>query len=171
MQNAETIMSPILTTRAGKYLGFRLDEEEYGIGLLRVQEIIGLMKITQVPYAPASFRGVINLRGRIIPVLDLRRKFNLTFKADTEKTCIIVVCVESHGVKATMGVVVDHVSEVMDVKREQLEDPPEFGASIRNTFILAMGKVGTRVVMLLDIDKVLNDHELGNAVNAAENGN
>src|SRR5438105_4187215 len=93
-----------ISSRSGKYLSFRLDDEEFGVGILKVQEIIGMMTVTRVPRTPECIRGVINLRGKIIPVLDLRKKFSMSTKADTERTCIIVVCIERHNEKVTMGV-------------------------------------------------------------------
>jgi len=149
--------------RAGKYLSFKLGNEEYGVAILKVQEIIGMMTVTRVPRTPDCIRGVINLRGKVIPVLDLRRKFNLATQSDTARTCIIVVRIEQHGERLVMGVLVDDVSEVLDINAEQLEEPPSFGVSVRTDFIQGMGKVGTKVVMLLDIDRVLGNEDLAQA--------
>jgi purine-binding chemotaxis protein CheW len=140
---------------AGKYLTFTLGPETYGLEILKVQEIIGLMNITKVPQTPDHVRGVINLRGRVIPVVELRRKFNLETVEDTERTCIIVVQVDTGESAVTMGILVDEVSEVVDISEAQLEPPPAFGASIDTAFILAMGKIGENVVVLLDVDRVL----------------
>ena len=144
-----------LTERAGKYLTFNLVNEEYGLEILKVQEIIGIMNVTRVPKMPDYVRGVINLRGKVIPVIDLRLKFGLDSQNDTERTCIIVVQVSHGDQQVTTGIIVDEVSEVLDIAEEQIEDAPSFGASVDTEFILAMGKVGKKVVMFLDIDKVL----------------
>lgn len=146
---------------AGKYLTFKLAEEIFGLEILKVQEIIGQMKVTQIPKTPAFIRGVINLRGKIIPVIDLRLKFDMEGQKDTVKTCIIVVQIStSKDKKITMGILVDEVSEVLDIKAEQIEEPPSFGSSVDTAFILGMGKVGQKVLMLLDIDKVLSAGDL-----------
>lgn len=148
------------TSLAGKYLTFALGTEEYGLGILKVQEIIGMMTVTRVPRIPDFVRGVINLRGRVIPVVDLRLKFGLEAQEDTERTCIIVVQVMRAENRVTMGLIVDEVSEVLYIETGQIEPPPSFGASIRTDFILGMGKVGNKVVMLLDVDKVLSSDEV-----------
>lgn len=139
-----------------KYLTFVLGEEEYGLDILKVKEIIGLMEITRVPQMPDFVRGVINLRGRIIPVIDLRSRFGLPEQEDTRETCIIVV--DLNGV--LMGVVVDRVSEVLDLNLEDIEETPEFGAEVDTDFITGMGKYEDRVIMLLDIGKVLLGEEM-----------
>jgi purine-binding chemotaxis protein CheW len=144
---------------AGKYLTFNLDNEEFGLEILKVQEIIGIMKVTRVPRAPNFVRGVINLRGKVIPVVDLRLKFGMESKPDTERTCIIVVQINRGGSRITMGSIVDDVSEVLNINREQLEPAPSFGVSVDTEFILGMGKVAQKVVMLLDIDSVLSGAE------------
>jgi purine-binding chemotaxis protein CheW len=145
---------------AGKYLTFKLGDEEYGLEILKVQEIIGAMEVTRVPRTPEYVRGVINLRGKVIPVIDIRKKFGLEVVDETEKTCIIVVQVEQGNRSVTMSIVVDEVSEVLDIDGSQLEPTPEFGSTINTDFILAMGKVGEKVVMLLGIDKVLSTEEI-----------
>lgn len=149
-----------LTERAGKYLTFSLAEEEYGLEILKVQEIIGMMSVTRVPKMPEFIRGVINLRGKVIPVIDLRLKFGLEEKENTERTCVIVVQITRDDRQITTGVIVDEVSEVLDISEDQIEDAPSFGSDVNTEFILAMGKVGQKVVMFLDIDKVLSDREV-----------
>jgi purine-binding chemotaxis protein CheW len=144
---------------AGKYLTFRLANEEYGIEIMKVQEIIGLMPVTQVPRVPDYVRGVINLRGRIIPTIDLRTKFGLERIADTEKTCIIVVEILSVKGKVSVGIIVDEVAEVLDVGADEVDRAPEFGTSLSMDFILAVGIVKGGVKILLDIDKVLTFEE------------
>jgi purine-binding chemotaxis protein CheW len=148
--------SATLAGLAGKYMTFQLAEEVYGLRILQVREIIGLMEITRVPRVPEFVRGVINLRGRVIPVIDLRRKFGMPSAAATEQTVIIVVQVAAAGRALTMGVLVDLVLEVLDVRADAIEPPPDLGAaSIDGDFILGVGKAGQRVVLLLDIARVL----------------
>lgn len=150
-----------LSHLAGKYLTFRLADEGYGLEILKVQEIIGLMSITRVPRTPEFIRGVINLRGKVIPVVDLRLKFGFDKKENTDKTCIIVVQVEKTSEESViMGIIVDEVSEVLDIKSEQIEPAPSFGASVDTDFILGMGKASQKVVMLLDVDKVMSKNEI-----------
>jgi len=141
--------------RAGKYLTFKLADEEYGLEILKVREIIGLMDITEVPRTPSFIRGVINLRGKVIPVVDLRAKFGMEIHQDTDETCIIVVDVAKDGSSDMMGILVDTVSEVLDISGHEIEDTPAFGASVNMDFILGIGKVNDQVKILLDIDKVL----------------
>jgi purine-binding chemotaxis protein CheW len=145
---------------AGKYLTFKLAEEEYGLEIIKVQEIIGLMPITKVPRVPEYMRGVINLRGRIIPTIDLRSKFALPVVEDTDKTCIIVVEVMSSKGKVNVGIIVDQVAEVLDVAANEIDHAPEFGTALRTDFILAVGIVKGAVKILLDIDKVLTNEEV-----------
>ncbi|MEW6238598.1 MAG: chemotaxis protein CheW [Candidatus Omnitrophota bacterium] len=149
-----------LESKAGKYLTFRLGKEEYGLEIMKVVEIIGLMEITTVPRTPDFVRGVINLRGKIIPVIDLRRKFELPSKEDTERTCIIVVQIDQSVSQVTMGVIVDDVSEVVNIRAEQIEPTPSFGANVNTDFILGVGQVGKNVIMLLDIGKILSFEEI-----------
>ncbi len=147
-------------TLAGKYLTFRLGDEEYGLEILKVQEIIQMQAVTRVPRTPDYVRGVINLRGKVIPVVDLRSKFGLERLVDTEKTCIIVVQIAHENNTVVMGVIIDEVKEVLDIAANQIEETPSFGASIDTEFIMGMGKVGTNVKILLDIDKVLSIEDL-----------
>ncbi len=142
--------------RAGKYLTFGLAEEEYGLEILKVREIMGMMDITAVPRTPEFVKGVINLRGKVIPVMDLRLKFGFEAAEQTKETCIIVVDV--NGVE--MGIVVDRVSEVLDIAAGNIEDTPSFGSDVRTDFILGMGKTEGRVTILLDISKVLSSEEI-----------
>jgi purine-binding chemotaxis protein CheW len=135
----------------GKYLTFGLAEEEYGLEILKVREINGMMDITAVPRTPAFIKGVINLRGKVIPVVDLRLKFGMPSIEATEQTCIIVVNVG----QMEMGIMVDKVSEVLNIASENIEPPPSFGVSVDTDFILGMGKANSRVTILLDISRVL----------------
>jgi purine-binding chemotaxis protein CheW len=152
---------------AGKYLTFKLGPEDFGIGILKVQEIIGMLAVTRMPRTPAYVRGVVNLRGKVIPVLDLRLKFGMDTRQDTERTCIIVVQLQSGEATVTMGLIVDEVSEVLDVAAAQIEPPPSFGSSVDVSFIMGMGKVGQKVVQLLDADRILMRQEL-EAIGTAE---
>lgn len=139
----------------GKYLTFLVDEEEYGVEILKVREIIGIMDITKVPQTPDFVQGVINLRGKVIPVIDLRAKFGLPRATYNDQTCIIVV-----DVGALMGIIVDTVREVHDIPTGSIEPPPRMGCEVDTSFILGMGKVKDEVNILLDIDKVLTREEL-----------
>ena len=157
---AESSTAVDMSKLAGKYLTFRLDIEEFGLEILKVQEIIKMMDITRVPRTPSFVRGVINLRGKVIPVVDLRLKFDMETRESTDKTCIIVVSVKRSNGSVIMGIIVDEVSEVMDVAGESIEPPPQFGGAVDTAFILGMGKVGERVVTLMDVDKVLSGEEV-----------
>jgi purine-binding chemotaxis protein CheW len=143
-------------SRAGKYLTFFLGNEEYGIEILKVHEIIGLMPITPVPRTPNFIKGVINLRGKVIPTVDLRIKFGMEAVQQTDETCIIVV--QTHGIE--MGTIVDKVSEVLNISADDIEDTPSFGASVNTDYILGIGKASGKVRLLLDIDKVLASQEI-----------
>ena len=140
-----------VTDLGGKYLTFGLANEEYGLEILKVREIIGMMEITAVPRTPDFIKGVINLRGKVIPVIDLRLKFGLPSTGVTEETCIIVVDVHS----VEMGIIVDKVSEVLDIDSNDIELAPSFGVAVETNFILGMGKTNGLVTILLDIHKVL----------------
>jgi purine-binding chemotaxis protein CheW len=144
-----------MTSREGKYLTFSLADEEYGIGILKVKEIIGMMSITSVPQTPGFVKGVINLRGKVIPVVDLRLKFGMESTEYTERTCIIVVEITSNSREVLIGIVVDAVSEVLNIREDDIEDTPTFGARLNTGYILGMAKVDGEVKILLDIDKVL----------------
>lgn len=146
--------------KGGKYLTFALGREEYGLEILKVREIIGFMEITAVPRTPSYVRGVINLRGQVIAVVDLRAKFNMDPAARTEQTCIIVVEICQGGRKLSTGIIVDKVSEVLNIAADKIEEAPTFGGSVDTDFILGMGKIGTSVKILLDIDRVLSPSEL-----------
>lgn len=146
--------------KTSKHLTFTMGEEEYGLDILKVQEIIGIMPITRIPRTPGFVRGVINLRGKVIPVIDLRTRFGLEAPEDTDRTCIVVVQVTRASGRTVMGIVVDAVSEVIDVVDGEVEPTPEFGEGVETEFILGIAKFADRVVMLLDIDKVLSGSEL-----------
>jgi len=150
----------VMTDREGKYLTFTLAEEEYGIGILKIKEIIGMMPITSVPRTPEFVKGVINLRGKVIPVIDLRLRFSMEELEYTERTCIIVVEVDGQTGTILIGTVVDAVSEVLNIKGEDMEDTPAFGAELDTEYILGMAKMEGGVKILLDIDQVLDAEEL-----------
>jgi len=146
--------------REGKYLNFSLDCEEYGIGILKVKEIIGMMRITPVPQTPEFVMGVINLRGKVIPVIDLRLRFGMNSIDYKDRTCIVVVEIDSNPGSIHIGIVVDAVSEVINIKSNDIEDIPSFGITLSTEYILGMAKVAGSVRILLDIDRVLNTDEL-----------
>jgi len=160
---ASTAVAEATTDLGGKYLTFRLAEEEYGLEILKVREIMGMMEITAVPRTPEFVRGVINLRGNVIPVIDLRLKFEMEAIEQTEETCIIVVDVEG----MEMGIVVDRVSEVLDIDVDEIQDAPSFGVSVDTDFILGIGKANDRVTILLNISEVLTSTEASVIMEAA----
>jgi len=142
-----------LDTAGGKFLSFFLGKEEYAFEILKVQEIIGLMPITPVPNMPRYIRGVLNLRGKIVPVMNLRSRFNLPEVEDTSETCVIVVQENQYQV----GVVVDKVSEVADIETEQIEEVPSVGVIGKNEYLAGIGKVKDSVKMIVNVNKVLFD--------------
>lgn len=158
-QQSELQAAKSLSDREGKYLTFTLAEEEYGIGILKIKEIIGMMPITSVPKTPRFVKGVINLRGKVIPVIDLRLRFGIKELEYTERTCIIVVEIEGQTGIVLIGIVVDAVSEVLNIKSEDMENTPSFGAKLDTRYILGMAKIEGGVKILLDIDQVLNREE------------
>jgi purine-binding chemotaxis protein CheW len=153
--------------REGKYLTFTLAGEEYGIGILKIKEIIGMMPVTSVPQTPAYVKGVINLRGKVIPVIDLRLRFGMETMTYTERTCIIVVEIADVSGTVQIGIVVDSVSEVLNIKGDDIEDTPAFGTRLNTDYILGMAKMEGAVKILLDIDKVLSIEEIEALKNAA----
>jgi len=142
--------------KEGKYLTFKLGREEYGLELVRVREIIALMDITPVPLAPDYVRGVMNLRGRVIPVVDLRRKFGMQPTEDHDRKCIIVCDVQRNDQPIQMSILVDAVSEVLHIRAADIEDAPTFSAGVETGFIHGIAKAKTGVKILLDIDIVLS---------------
>lgn len=145
-----------------KFLTFCLGEENYGVEILRVREIIGLIDITPLPQTPEYVKGVVNLRGKIIPVIELRTKFSMSSVPYTEETCIIVLDVtdQTTANQFQIGVIVDTVSEVLDISVDDIEPPPDFGCAVSAEYILGMGKVKERVIILLDIDKVMTESDI-----------
>ena len=150
----------VMANREGKYLTFTMAKEEYGIGILKIKEIIGMMPITPVPRTPEHVKGVINLRGKVIPVVDLRLRFGMDGVEYNERTCIIVVEIVSPAGMVQIGIVVDSVSEVLNIKGEDIEDTPTFGTNLDTDYILGMAKMEGGVKILLDIDKVLSTQDV-----------
>ena len=149
-----------MADKEGKYLTFTLAEEEYGIGILKIKEIIGMLPITSVPQTPDFVKGVINLRGKVIPVMDLRLRFGMMSIVYTERTCIIVVEISGQAGTILVGIVVDAVSEVLNIKGDDIEKTPTFGTQLNTDYILGMAKMEGGVKILLDIDQVLSSDEL-----------
>lgn len=149
---AEAGVSPTL---AGRYMTFRMAAEEYGLPILNVREIIGLMPITRVPRAREYVRGVINLRGKVISVVDLRLKFGMEPTEPTDQTVIIVVQYGAGSREVTVGLLVDEVLEVLNIPADRIEPPPSLGDGLDGGFILGIGKAERRVIFLLDIGRVL----------------
>jgi purine-binding chemotaxis protein CheW len=161
---AQTLEQTSTETRklAGKYLTFTLNQESYGVNVLKVREIIRLTTITAVPQMPEYVKGVINLRGKIIPVMDLRLRFGFPGTQNTEQTCIVVVQVKLPDGKATqMGLVVDGVEEVVNIAAADIEDTPEFGMAITVDYLLGMAKIKGVVKTLLNIDRVIGGEAAG----------
>lgn len=156
----QTDVKQIKEARAGKYLTFKLGDENYGLEIQKVIEIIGMQDITPVPRTPDHLKGVINLRGIIHPVIDLNKKFGLGMTKETDLTCIIVVSIERDDEKEQMGIIVDAVSEVEEIKAAEIENTPSLGNQINTDFILGMAKTKDTVKMLLDLQKVLSDRDL-----------
>lgn len=143
-----------------QYLTFRLRDEEFGVGILQVKEILEYGTLTRVPMVPNFIRGVINLRGSVVPVIDLGARFQMAPGEVGNRTCVVIVEVERENELGTMGLMVDAVSEVVEIAARDIEPPPPFGAGIRLDFIRGMAKMERKFVMLLDIEKILSDGEL-----------
>jgi purine-binding chemotaxis protein CheW len=166
---AETMDQAVsaMADKEGKYLTFSLADEEYGVGILKIKEIIGMMPITTVPQTPEFVRGVINLRGKVIPVMDLRLRFGMNSMEYTDRTCIIVVEMAGDAGTVQIGVVVDSVSEVLNIKGEDIEETPTFGTNLNTEYILGMAKMEGGVKILLDIDRVLRQEDITSIENAS----
>jgi purine-binding chemotaxis protein CheW len=157
---AENALTATTDTRTGKYLVFQLARDEFGIRVMKVREIMGVQDITAVPQTPAHVKGVINLRGKVIPVVDLRLKFGLPEAEYTQRTCIIVVHVQRGTNSMLMGIVVDGVAEVINLAASDIEDTPDFGQGVSTPYLLGMAKIKGKVKILLEIDQVLTSQEL-----------
>jgi len=146
--------------RERKYLSFPLGSEEYGIGIIKVKEIIGMIQVTRLPQTPDYVKGVINLRGKVISVIDLRLRFGMNSIDYSDRTCIVVVEIDSNSGSLRIGIVADSVSEVLNIRRADIEDTPSFGMTLSTQYILGIAKTTGTVRILLDIDRVLNSDEL-----------
>ena len=138
-----------------QYLSFYLARQEYAVQILRVKEIIEYRPLTRMPSVPASVRGVINLRGRVVPVIDLAVRFGLPAGEVTARTCIVMVEAAPDGEKTMLGIMADSVSEVLDLAPQQIQPPPAFGSRVRAEYLDGMGEVGRKFVMLLNVDRAL----------------
>ncbi|MDA1001361.1 MAG: chemotaxis protein CheW [bacterium] len=153
-----------ISQRGGKFLTFRLRDEEYAIDILTVREIIGVQPITEIPQAPGFLKGVINLRGRIIPIVDMRTKFGFPEKEHDTETCIIVIVIE----KTAAGIIVDAVLEVLDIESDSLDPAPSIGETDSNQFVTGLAKIHDRLIILLDPAKILSPTEKEIVESAAE---
>lgn len=153
-------MSSELLTETNQYLSFKLDEEIFALGIAKVREVLDYISITKVPKTPDFMRGVINVRGGVVPVVDMRIKFGMPKTEQTVNTCIIIVEIEMEGETTVLGVLADSVEEVMDIDPSQIEPAPKIGTRLRTDFIRGMGKRGEEFVIILDIDKVFSSEEL-----------
>lgn len=155
----DDMSSPTDVIERQQYLAFALAGGEYAIGILKVKEILQYEELTKVPSTPRSIRGVLNLRGSVVPVVDLAVKFGLAETAVTRRTCVLVVETAFDGVPSVMGLVADAVSEVIELGPDDIEEPPAFGTRVRTEHLLGVGKVGRKFVLILDIDEVLSAEE------------
>ena len=146
--------------RVGKYLSFHVGPEEFAIGVLGVREIMGMQDVTAVPHTPVYVKGIINLRGKVVPVVDLRLKFGMPSAEYTARTCIVVVDVPGDGGSVLMGVIVDAVSEVVNIMSGEVEDAPDFGEGVSIPYLIGIAKSKGKVKLLLNIEKVLTTSEL-----------
>lgn len=153
-------MAEAATTNDNQYLTFTLDRELFALNIASVREVLELVNITRVPRTPDYIRGVINLRGRAVPVVDLKQKFGLGATERTVNTCIIIVEVSLDGEPTVLGALADSVQEVYEMETGQIEPPPRMGTPIRSEFIRGMGKTGDQFIILLDINKVFTSMEL-----------
>jgi len=162
--NPESRLSPgglDLAAYAGQYLTFQLSREQYGISILKITEIIGMVDVTRVPRCPTHVLGVINLRGKIVPLIDLRMRFGLPKAEYDDKTCIIVASVKSADQKMVIGMVVDTVVEVVQLHKDQLARAPEYGLTLDTTIVLGIGKLPNKnVAILLDVDRILESKDV-----------
>lgn len=159
VENREALQRSI-QARPGKYLTFKLGEELYAVDIMKVQEIIGMQSVIKIPKTPHYVRGMINLRDRVIPVIDLRLKFDMEHKEDTRRTCIIVVQVAIETRQVILGAVVDEVSEVIDLAQDDLQPAPSFGSALDTHMIIGIGRTKEKVIMLLDADTLLSSEEI-----------
>jgi len=156
----ETVKTRAEEGEQGQYLGFFSGDEEYAISVLRVKEILQYEAITRVPGTPLSIRGVINMRGNVVPVVDLAVKLGLRESQVSKRTCIVIVEVELEGEPAVMGVMADSVSQVIDLRPEDIQAPPQFGTRVQIDYLKGMGQSGRKFILLLDIDRILSASEI-----------
>jgi purine-binding chemotaxis protein CheW len=152
-------------TAPSQYLTFKIEEEIYAVGILQVKEILRYETLTKVPSTPGSIRGVINLRGAVVPVIDLAVKFGQPESAVTKWTCVVIVEVKLHDEITVMGLMVDSVNQVIELLPDEIEPPPPFGAKVKVDYITGLGKTGKKFVLILDIDEVLSVEEINMAAN------
>ena len=153
-------MTTSTTTEATQYLTYKLGEEIFALDISKVREVLDYTTITKVPRTPDFMRGVINLRGSVVPVVDMRLKLGMTETQRTVNTCIIITDVTVDGDAVTLGALADSVQEVMDLEPDHIEPAPRIGTKLKTDFIRGMGKQGDRFVMILDVDKVFSAEEL-----------
>ena len=158
----ESVEEKVVDGIGGQYLSFVLSNRIFAIPILTVKEIISLLPITELPRIPSDYRGVINLRGKIIPVVDLRIRFGMEIVEDTEDTGIVVITLQQVDKELTIGVIIDNVLEVLDIKEKNIEPVPEFGANVDLQFIIGIYQKDERVMSLLDIEKALTEEEIRN---------
>jgi purine-binding chemotaxis protein CheW len=149
-----------METQGGRYLTFLIDNESYGLPIKKVKEIIGLMEITHIPKTRNYIKGVINLRGKIIPLMDFRLKFGMDEKAYNERTCIIVIEVDSTERQKLVGIVVDAVSDVVKIQKGDIEPPPDYNNKSEGDVLIGIGKLKDKVILILNIEKILNYDEI-----------
>lgn len=169
-QESNTVQDfqPELAELTGKYLTFELGDESYGLQIYRVQEIIKMQEVTKIPRTPKCVEGVINLRGKVIPVIDMRKAFGMEERETSRETCIIIIQVQRGETSAILGVVVDSVAEVLDIGSEEIEPAPSFGAQVETQFILGMAKTKDSVKILLDINKVVDEEVLSSLTHTTD---
>ncbi len=155
------------TIGMNQFLTFKLDDEVFGLSISKVREVLDFTSVTRVPQTPEYMRGVINLRGSVVPVIDLRQKFGLSQAEDTVNTCIIIVEIEMEGERTELGALADSVQEVLEMNPEQIEPAPKIGTKLNTEFIRGMGKRDEQFVILLDIDRVFSADELANVQGTA----
>lgn len=165
---AGSAMPALLAAEPQQYLTFMLGGETFALGILAIKEIIEYRGLTEVPMMPPSIRGVINLRGAVVPVMDLQARFGRPSSDITKRTCIVIIEVESEGERHVLGAVVDAVNEVLEIAPADIEPPPSFGTRIRSDFIHGMGKVRGKFVILLAAEQVLSVEEIAAAGQVAE---
>src|SRR3989338_4997653 len=166
----KTAMTAASAAELAQYLTFLLGGEMYAVGILNVKEIIEYGNLTEIPMMPAFIRGVINLRGSVVPVIDLAARFGGHQTETSRRTCIVIIELTTADERHDIGVVVDAVSEVLEVSSADIEPAPAFGAKIRADFIAGMGKIGGKFVIILDIQKVLSVDEIATLATAADRG-